>query len=393
MALVPLTLAGALGSSTGYAHAVYMLTVNEPSITIAFFALFAGAAYDCSEPFNIIFSNSHYTGVISRNKATMSITSSADLISQGTSIYERLISAVSSDKARRIASLIGASFRLLGNQDVRDLLGNRVLYTAFMHYVFLMAVTSLFYQFHAGYGFLLLLCFIVLLPYAFFFHIKKRACICYLTYAQITLHKATIADSKNVARQQKWNLRLFGFVELALSRANSAIGQSTGYGVFHFLVAGVMAILEGAFEVAESYLLPTLMIENISLKPAAEKLKSLKSHVPEVLAGTFGLDIFGGVASAMLSFVYSAIILVSALLAYFLPKLVPTLPCAVLLSYNIFVFPMIFAVVLISFMKRVIRIIVTSMQATYFSVFYTLINKPSELSPEMKQKVVEYLKA
>jgi iron complex transport system permease protein len=44
MALVPLALAGALGSSTGYRHAVYMLTVNEPSITIAFFALFAGAA-------------------------------------------------------------------------------------------------------------------------------------------------------------------------------------------------------------------------------------------------------------------------------------------------------------------------------------------------------------
>ena len=45
MALVPLVLAGALGSSTGYVHAVYMLTVNEPSITIAFFALLAGAAY------------------------------------------------------------------------------------------------------------------------------------------------------------------------------------------------------------------------------------------------------------------------------------------------------------------------------------------------------------
>ena len=45
MALVPLTLAGALGSSTGYMHAVYMLTVNEPSITIVFFALLAGAGY------------------------------------------------------------------------------------------------------------------------------------------------------------------------------------------------------------------------------------------------------------------------------------------------------------------------------------------------------------
>jgi iron complex transport system permease protein len=49
MALVPLALAGALGGSTGYQHAVYMLTVNEPSITIAFFALLAGAAYLISQ--------------------------------------------------------------------------------------------------------------------------------------------------------------------------------------------------------------------------------------------------------------------------------------------------------------------------------------------------------
>ena len=325
----------------------------------------------------------------------MSITPSADLISQGMSIYEKLISAIDSDKTKRVTNLIGSSFRLLGNDNVRDLLQDRILYSAFMHYVFLMIVTSLFYWFHPGWGILLLIFFLlVLLPYAFFFHIKKRACICYLTYAQITQRKATIADAQNVARQQKWNLRLFGFVELALSRATSAIGQSTSYGLFHFLVASAMTILEGVFEVAESYLLPTLMIENVPLKAAAEKLKSLKSHVPEVLTGTFGLDIFGGVASAMLRLVYSAMIFVGALLAYFLPKLIPTLPCVVLhAEYHIFVFPVILAVVLISLIKRVIRIIVTSMQATYFSVFYTLINKPSELSPEMKQKVVDYLKA
>ena len=37
--------AGTPGSSTGYMHAVHMLTVNKPSITIAFFALLAGVAY------------------------------------------------------------------------------------------------------------------------------------------------------------------------------------------------------------------------------------------------------------------------------------------------------------------------------------------------------------
>src|SRR5260370_25403653 len=49
IALVPLALAAALRSSTGYQHAVYMLTVNAPSITIAFFALLAGAAYLVSQ--------------------------------------------------------------------------------------------------------------------------------------------------------------------------------------------------------------------------------------------------------------------------------------------------------------------------------------------------------
>jgi hypothetical protein len=63
----------------------------------------------------------------------MSITPSADLISQGMSIYEKLISAISSDKARRVANLIGSSFSLLGNENVRDLLESRILYTAFRH--------------------------------------------------------------------------------------------------------------------------------------------------------------------------------------------------------------------------------------------------------------------
>ena len=56
----------------------------------------------------------------------MSVTPSAELISQGMSIYEALISAINSDKARRFANLIGSSFRLLGNEDVRDLLESRI---------------------------------------------------------------------------------------------------------------------------------------------------------------------------------------------------------------------------------------------------------------------------
>jgi hypothetical protein len=45
MALVPLAAAAALGSSTGYFHASYMVIVREPTITIVFFALLACGAY------------------------------------------------------------------------------------------------------------------------------------------------------------------------------------------------------------------------------------------------------------------------------------------------------------------------------------------------------------
>jgi hypothetical protein len=49
MALVPLAVAAALGSSTGYTHATYMLIVSEPAITIVVFSLLAAAAYFISQ--------------------------------------------------------------------------------------------------------------------------------------------------------------------------------------------------------------------------------------------------------------------------------------------------------------------------------------------------------
>jgi iron complex transport system permease protein len=45
MALVPPAMAAALGSSTGYFHACYMLTVTEPTVTVLVFALLAWLAY------------------------------------------------------------------------------------------------------------------------------------------------------------------------------------------------------------------------------------------------------------------------------------------------------------------------------------------------------------
>jgi hypothetical protein len=49
MALAPAALAAALGSSTGYEHAAYMLAVYEPTITLVVFAVLAAAAYQAAQ--------------------------------------------------------------------------------------------------------------------------------------------------------------------------------------------------------------------------------------------------------------------------------------------------------------------------------------------------------
>ena len=49
MAIVPLALAAALGSSTGYFHASYMLIVKEATVTIVVFAFLAWASYEVAQ--------------------------------------------------------------------------------------------------------------------------------------------------------------------------------------------------------------------------------------------------------------------------------------------------------------------------------------------------------
>jgi hypothetical protein len=49
MAIVPLALAAALGSSTGYFHATYMLIVKEATVTILLFAILAWASYKVAQ--------------------------------------------------------------------------------------------------------------------------------------------------------------------------------------------------------------------------------------------------------------------------------------------------------------------------------------------------------
>jgi len=299
------------------------------------------------------------------------------------------------EKGQGIENLFISSFRLLRGSEIKDLIVSRLLFTFFCHLLTLFAFSSLLYHYHTGLGWLGILSLLFFFyPYSFLYHINKRACQTWIAYGKITNHPATLEEAKKITIAQKWPLRLFAVVELALARAENS--ESDG-GIFQFIVAAALAALSGLYDIAESYLLPAIMIEKLHVSEAAEKLRQLKQNVPTTLAGVFGLDIFGGVISALMSVVSLAIFLLAALAAY---SLSPHMPPELLTTFNIkkgaplhlFLFPIILALILVSLIHSMIKILVTSLKATYFAVFYTAINRPNELSPEAKEKVISYLK-
>jgi len=304
-------------------------------------------------------------------------------------------------KANAVYSLFTGSFKLLGEENVRALLFSRLYFSLIMHGLALVALAMVSFHFHTGWGvFLLVILLLVIYPYSFFYHIRARARQTWFAYAKITQHADPITEAGRMVAKQKWTLRLFAVVELFLSNADSQQSNQQG-GLMRFLVATALAALDGIYKIAESYLLPAVVIERLSLENAAQKLRQLKDHIPSTLAGSFGLDIFGGVVSSVVSLLYLALLALGASLAWFLPQwglvsqnytitLHGTAPAA---DVYIFVFPVLCALVLASTIRRAIKIVVTSLQATYFAIFYTRLNFPDAIAPDMRGDVEGYLQA
>lgn len=299
-------------------------------------------------------------------------------------------------RGKNIGNLFVSSFQLLGNEETVSLMTARLVFTVICHLLTLFVLFSLTYDYHAGWG---ILCLFVLLlciyPYSFLYHLNKRACQTWVAYGKITGRDTRVEEARKIAAERKWPLRMFAVVEIALAKANSS--ESNNNGVLAFLVATALAALEGIYDVAESYLLPAIMIERLSVTDAAGKLRQLRQNVPEALAGAFGMDVFGGVVSAMLVALYMGIVLLAGLASYLLP---PYIPVQWITTFNasqgtpffLYLMPLYVAGVLISLLHSIVKILVSSLKATYFAVFYTAVNLPHQLSPGMQEKVVRYLR-
>ncbi len=283
---------------------------------------------------------------------------------------------------------------MLGEKEIKSIIVSRFQFMLSYHLVLLGLAYYLSFHFHAGLNWII---FIItafsLYLYSFLFHVKKRAQLIWIVYNKITHIHTTLEDSKEIVRQQKWPLRLFALFEIKIALSTRESEEKTG--VIDRLLSAAMLSLEGIYKIAEDFLLPAIIIERLPLSEAAGKLRQLTHNLPATLAGVFGLDIFGGIISSIINFIYRGIVLCAFFGFWFLPHILNEQPIFSIhpsLKNTRFIYFSLFAgIIIVSSIRESLKIFITTLKAIYFSLFYISINKEYELAPDMKEKITLYL--
>jgi hypothetical protein len=249
----------------------------------------------------------------------------------------------------------------------------------------------IFYKLHQGIGiFLMFFIAFIVGPYSYLFHIKMRATLSWLSYACITKKNTSRSEAESKISEIAWSLRFLAFIEFMIANRNQPDRANQGMG--EYIKQMIIGLVITVIDVAENYLLPTMVIEQVSVKDAVPKLTEMKSNIPATLAGAFGFDLIGDAISSFSILIYLGVFVGGLGISFLLGSIVPVSLRAVIAGHNFFLAPAILSLFICSFISSFIKISATSLKAIYFSIFYTSINKPLEIDETYRDSVTNYLK-
>jgi hypothetical protein len=162
-------------------------------------------------------------------------------------------------------------------------------------------------------------------------------------------------------------------------------------GIWPMIKKMIIGMIETVLDVAENYLLPTVVVEQVSIADAVPKLVDMKNNIPAVLAGSFGFDLIGDAISAFSFIIYLVIAGIGFGIAYLLGPHVPLTLQFTFGQHQWFLMPALLSIFLCSFIGSFIKISATSLKAIYFTIFYVSINRANEIDEAYRESVTNYL--
>ena len=300
------------------------------------------------------------------------------------------------DRMGSIFQLFANTFTVIGRDaDILKPLYRMLAYNFVMISSFFYALFSIWYD--LPFTFLMFTLGFLLFAYKYFYYSRQETRMSWIIYESITGNEPTYKQSVDVTKQLKSQIRKIAWIDIGMAVANNKAKSGKG-----FLSTVIKYFLKGMNEVwdlVNHYLIPSVAIDKLDIKPAIEEMKTLKDRVPETLLGVFGIDFLGKVVIKVVAPVYTILILVSIAAGVYFHEYMPSYELSLGDSSDLPIdsimfswIPLIGAVYIGKLFSSYFERIVTTVKVIYFTIFYTKITHSEEIADDLQEELNDYLR-
>jgi hypothetical protein len=218
----------------------------------------------------------------------------------------------------------------------------------------------------------------------------------WIVYEAISGNDPGYKQSVKVSKSLKSQVRKIAWMDIAMAVASKSKSNDKGFmaGLINLIISGLGEV----WDLINHYLIPSVAVDKLDIKPAVEKMKKLKDQVPETLVGVFGIDFLGKVIKKVVGPVYFILILLALGGGVLFSGVFPSqefnfnnsdLPIQTLQFSWI---PLVAAIFIGKLFSGFFERLVTSVKVIYFTIFYTKITHPNSISEDLREDLVNYLK-
>ena len=286
--------------------------------------------------------------------------------------------------------LLKHSLMIIGvEQDLKTSILRMALFSAFLTTLIFFSFFTFFSGILIPLGVLVLLFAIfILIPYKFFFYVRQKADQSWLVYNAITGKDISFKEAHAHTRQHKKELRYVALVDLLVTYVTSQKKRGKGVGVI--LVNIFLAALREVWDLLQHYTIPVVVIEQKGIMAVVPQLKQLRKNVPATLVGVFGIDFVGGVVNFVLFPVYVLLFALSLGLG-FLMTFITSSTIITIGSFSFSWVPPLLILYLAFLVGGILNKFVQAVKTIYFTIFYVSINRPAEITSDIRKDITNYL--
>ncbi len=304
--------------------------------------------------------------------------------------FESFIKKSFKDRLKDTVFLIKNSFTIIKkDKDIKVPTIHMIILSLIVLVLFYSAILIFILGKFVTIGILLLaLVIVVLIPFSFFYNVRQKANQSWIVYNTVCGKDISYNDAHNHTKTEKGKLRMVALIDILMKYANSK--KSNKKGIIGILINLFWGFLDEVWDLLSHYMLPAIVIEQKPLKEIIPKIKLLKTNVPAALVGVFGIDFAGNVVGLL----FGATFLLSLLISVWIGYLISIFTEETVITINSFSFswvPVFIILFLISIIGSAYNKIIESIKVIYFTIFYTSIMRPKNITQEFQAELTNYL--